>query len=189
MRYRFTESSILSGNPCIDFKTPFDTEDVKSVCIEMKKPVVYKKYITDSIRRRYMNSINYLPYPKPYHYWAFYKFLYNRRVQENIDNRRMYRPPPHYIAYQRHFGSNLGEKLLKYNCPKITPLWVANTLWTKQVKKYYRPVLDRVIPTLDKRLPFLVEDIDGIFDNYITIEVINNVEADCKTIFNVRDFL
>jgi hypothetical protein len=181
-RYTFQKNTLYS-DLLLDFKSPFDV--AKHKCIT---PKIQNK-IQTPIEDKRPRGVRGEKYPMPLHFWAFTTFLRNRLYQERIDKCIKLPRPPHFIAYHRHRGSNIGGKVLKYICPKITPLWMAEMGRSKNTRRSHRPPTQ--VPILEDKYktPFLRIDVDKIHDNYITISFGNGKPPDGKTIFRIRDLL
>lgn len=184
MRFKF-QNNVNSSDILLDFEIP--GEKVKNVKKEFV--TIPKKYLEPIIipEKPLPEKTKIYKYPIPYHFWAYDGFLRNKHVQNCIDNNRKEILSPHFIAFQRHFGSNIGTKLLKYTCPKITPLWISEVARKKMVRRSY--LRGRIVRKLVGTHPFLLVNKSRINNNYITIERVYDEEEDGKTVFDIRKFL
>ena len=184
MRFKF-QNNVNSRDILLDFEIPGEKEK------EVKKEFVSipEKYLEPIIipEKGLPKKAKIYKYPIPYHFWAYDSFLRNKHVQDFIDKNRKETLSPHFIAFHRHFGSNIGTKILKYTCPKITPLWISEITRKKIVRRSY--LKGRIVRKLVGPRKFLLADKSRINNNYITIEKVYDEEENGTTVFDVRKFL
>lgn len=156
--------------------------------LNMKKYNKQKRKEKIEERKKERDHIN--RWPRPSHFWAMVKFLCDKYKQLQLDKEnKKINISPHYLAFQHHIGSNLGTKILKKNCPKISTLWKVEFLRRKLINNRYNLGL-KIIPKLEGKYPFLINIQSKILDNYLTICLSNNEEfQNDENVFDTRDLL
>lgn len=120
-------------------------------------------------------------YPRPDHFWCILHYQWCISKQNKLNKQNKYIIiTPHYFAYQKTYGSNIGTQLSVFS-PKINALWKICYLNYKKRIFEYGDKYVREVPVIYQSNSILFNCEDKIDSNYITIQRVD-YEKDGETL-------